>query len=37
VADEGSWLIVNPDAHAKYLVGANPPIDTTKAIQGNPY
>jgi hypothetical protein len=31
-ADEGFWLIVNPDAPAKYLVFANPPVDTTTIV-----
>jgi hypothetical protein len=31
-ADEGFWLIVNPDALAKYLVCASPPVDTTTIV-----
>jgi hypothetical protein len=31
-ADEGFRLIVNPDAPAKYLVCANPPVDTTTIV-----
>jgi hypothetical protein len=31
-ADEGFWLIVNPDAPAKYLFCANPPVDTTTIV-----
>jgi hypothetical protein len=31
-ADAGFWLIVNPDAPAKYLVSANPPVDATTIV-----